>query len=246
MIQVTLKDEFVEDVLGMLSGNLVDVELEEEDLELAYRLAKKTWKQKGNDNLNQSFFAIQTEPDKNEYDIPVEVTDINEVIGSSNDFGFVQEDPFAMASFQETFTYGMGGSVSGDYFFIYDMTKQIIDNNKRYLAIEPNYKFNRRAHKLYLYNPPKTPRTLLLDVYRESTDEEYQEHLWILNWTVAECKQILGRAYRKFGSLPSPTGESQIDGDQLVQEAQREKELLLEEIEHFVDGEPDGLGIWIG
>lgn len=244
-MSVNLSNEFIDDVVTMLSGTLVDVELDTPDIETAYRMAKKTWKQKGSDNLNHSFYQLDVVSGQNEYQLPAEIADVVSVITMSND-AFTMEDPFAMASFQETFTYGMGGGVSADFFYIYDMTRQIIDNNKMYTAEEPNFRFNRRSNTIYLFNPPSVDRKWVLEVYRQSTDEEYQNNLWILNWTIAECKQILGRAYRKFGSLPSPTGESQLDGDTLVQEAQREKELLLEEIDNFVDGDPDGMGVYIG
>lgn len=237
--------EFVEDVSTMLSGSLVDVELNEPDYALAFYLAKRTWQQKGSDNLNLSYLPLTVTPKINAYVLPENVSSVAEVIETKAGFG-AMEDPFAMANFQQTFTYGMGGSVSGDYFMIYDMTKQIIENNKMYLAAEPNYRFNPRTHTLQLHNPPRVERNWLLEVYTTPTDLEYEQVLWILQWTVAECKQILGRAYRKMGSLPSPTGETQIDGDQLVQESQQDKERLLEEIDMFTDGDADGMGIFVG
>lgn len=242
---ITLKQEFIEDVIAMLSGNLVDVELEENDIALAFRLAKKTWQQKGNDNLDHSYVKINMTAGKNLYLFPEEVTDVVSVVrpSSSGNLGYNQ-DPFTFASFQQVYSYGAGGS--GDGFYIYDMMKQVIENNRMYLSDEPNFRFNKRNHQLYLTNPPTNNQKWMFEVYRHSTDDEYQDVLWILNWTVAECKQILGRAYRKLPSLPSPTGESQIDGDQLVQESQQEKERLLEEIENFTDGDADGMGIYVG
>lgn len=244
-MSTVLTEEFKETVISLLSGTLVDVELEDTDVETAYKHAKRTFKHKGNDNLTQSFWKLSVKPKTAQYQLPSEITDVREAITPKSDYSFMGGDPFAMASFQETFTHGMGGSSSGDYFYTYDLTRQIMDNNRIYTASEPSYRFDRRKKALYLMNPPRVEQEWLLDVYRESTDEEYQENLWIINWTVAECKQILGRAYRKFGSLPTPSGESQLDGSDLVQEAQREKEQLLEEIENFTDGDADGMGVYI-
>lgn len=80
----------------------------------------------------------------------------------------------------------------------------------------------------------------------ELGDDHYASIDWIVRWTIAEAKQILGQAYRKFQSVAGPTGEVSLNGDSLISEAQQEKEALLMDIENFVDGAIDYAPIVFG
>lgn len=236
---------FMEKLEVLLSGNLVDVELEPADYQVAFDKAKQTWKQKGNSNLHHGYVVLEMIAHQNSYQLPIEVTDVISVVRRRGAGSLATiDDPFAMAGFQYFFNYN--GNVNGS-FLIYELTSQVLENRRTLRADEPFFKFSRRDKTLFLNNPPKTDQLYYIEVYKELDDIEYEENLWILEWTLAELKHILGRAYRKFGnSLSSPTGESALDGEALVQESREDKERLLEEIDNFTDGDPDGLGIYIG
>lgn len=239
-----ISDQFYDDVIALLSGTLVDVELEKSDVDRAYRMAVKTHKQKGNSNTYAKYIPLEVKAGQKTYQLPEEVNTVTEIIRRRSDSGFTSGDPFVEFGINQMFG-GSSYSHGSSDFMLYDLTKQMLEINETYTASEPNYRFDRHRHVLTLHNPPAHDKTWLMDVYVDETNEFYEESLWILNWTIAECKQMLGRAYRQFGGLPSPSGETQTDGDQLVQESKEEKRELLEEIENFTDGDADGLGIWI-
>ena len=240
-----ITQQFYDEIIFHLSGTLVDVELELEDVDKAFNYALQQYKQKGSDNHDRAFMPLQVEKNKNEYDVPPEVNTINQIIRSKATDGIYPNDPFSNAMVQDYFNHST--TFGGSYFMIYDLTMNIIENHRMYTAEEPNFRYLRSKNKLVLMNPPRTNQTWYIDVYVTLNDAAYEKILWVKDWTIAECKQILGRAYRKFGgNLPSPNGETQPDGNDLVQEAQQEKEALLEQISDFVDGEPDGMPIYIG
>jgi len=239
-----ITQQFYDEIIFHLSGTLVDVELELEDVDNAFKYAKQQYQQKGSDNHDRAFMPLQVEQGVNEYTIPPEVNTINNVIRSKGSDGIYTNEPFSNAMVQDYFNHS---SYGGGYFMTYELTMNMLDNMKMYTAEEPNFRYLRSQDKLILMNPPRTNQTWLMDVYITLADSAYEKILWIKDWTIAECKQVLGRAYRKFGgNLPSPNGETQPDGNDLVQGAQQEKEALLEQIDDFVDGGPDGMAIIIG
>jgi len=53
---------------------------------------------------------------------------------------------------------------------------------------------------------------------------------WIKRFALACAKEILGQIRSKFKSLPGPGGGAQLNGDALIEQATKEKEMLLEEL----------------
>ena len=116
---------------------------------------------------------------------------------------------------------------------------QQIETAKRYMVYDTQFIHDKFKNRITLLKKPELNTTWLLECYLNLTEAEYMNVDWIYRWTLAELKHILGMAYRKFGSLPSPTGETSLNGSEYIQEAQREKEELLDEIQNYTDGEFD-------
>ena len=58
------------------------------------------------------------------------------------------------------------------------------------------------------------------------------------------CKDIVGQAREKFGTIAGPQGGTQLNGGALKTEAKEEMERLEEELKKYVDGsQPMGLVI---
>ena len=69
---------------------------------------------------------------------------------------------------------------------------------------------------------------------------------WIADWSLAECKMMLGEARSKFpGGLPGPGGAVTLNGDALKQESMADKERLLAAINNMEEGNKH-LGFVIG
>lgn len=237
-------EDFYDDVVQALSGYIVDVELDETDVNSAFRLAKKTYQQKGSHNEIRRYVKIPVSRNQYEYDLPKEVKDVVEIVKPRGSFNVA--DPFSHAIFNDLFSNVSGSTGSTNGFIHYDLVLQQLGNIRKYIVYDTPFVQDRTRNKLILRKRPEFDGCWLLDCYLFMTDEEYMDNLWVFNYTVAESKKRLGRAYRKFGSLPSPSGEAQLDGDQLVQEAQEEIRGLNEDIDNFMDGDPDGLGMYIG
>ena len=59
---------------------------------------------------------------------------------------------------------------------------------------------------------------------------------WIRQFTAALSKEVLGQVRSKFGSLPIPNGDVQLNGGELKSESSSEKERLRAELKEMLDG----------
>jgi hypothetical protein len=89
----------------------------------------------------------------------------------------------------------------------------------------------------------------MLWVYNTKPDfsiiEDTYAGQWIKDYSLANCKMMLGQAYEKFGTIAGPQGGTTLNGSSLKQEAQTMMDKLEEDLKNYVDGgEP--LGFIIG
>lgn len=231
---MTVKNDFYEEVIASLGGTLVDVELTPTELDICYKKARRQFIQKGHNSYKRAFYPLSVQTGVVEYQLPESVDTVVKIIKQS--YGFNVEDPFSLASFNDVFSAGWVDS--GD-FLSYEMTLHRIEKWQRYMAYEEQFKLNAFTKKLQLYRRPKKDETWLVEVYHNLEDSEYQQIDWIIRWTIAEAKEMLGIAYRKFGSVAGPTGEVSLNGADYIADARAEKEALLLEIENYVDGDSD-------
>ena len=58
---------------------------------------------------------------------------------------------------------------------------------------------------------------------------------WIRQYTFALSKEVLGLVRSKFGSIPIPNGDLQLNGSDLLSQAQGEKEKLITSLKEMLD-----------
>lgn len=58
---------------------------------------------------------------------------------------------------------------------------------------------------------------------------------WVRQYTLALCKELLGMVRSKFGSVPIPGGELQLDGSDLKSSAKEEKDKLRTDLKEMLD-----------
>jgi len=247
---MALSQEFLDEVETSLGGSLVSVELEPADYEICFKKARRTFYQKGHYGYRRDFYQLPVTKNQQSYsNIPEEIEDVVKVIkptiGSTLSSASV-DDPFSMVAYNQLF-FGQGGTGCQRADFVsYDLAMQMAEERNKYTMQEIQFDYDPFRHTFYALYPPERDENWLLESYRKLDDIELEQIDWIIRWTAAEAKYILGVAYRKFSSLPGPTGETQLDGQSLVQESKDEKQELLEEIDNYVDGAMDYNEITIG
>lgn len=236
---------FIADVTTALGGNLIDVELTQEDFDYALNKAIRIWQQRGNNNLNKKFVPFDVVTDQTTYDITTltgeDVQDITRIVKPRSDGS--SADPFYTSYIQQVWAYR---SQLGDNMLDFELARQNLKSFERYTVHETQFIWNHRTGILELLDLPKADNTWVLEAYCNLTELEYEDHLWVREYAIAESKIILGRAYRKFQALSTPTGETSLDGAEMVAEGKEEQTILLENINDYVDGDPTGAVILMG
>jgi len=241
-----LELDFNNEIVSSLGGNIIDVELKSADFTMAFERAKRVFMHRGNDNFDRKFYGLSVVADQKIYQIPA-TENINQIIriikpGS----GLNASDPFQFQIFQNLFSDAFSGDAGGSSLLTFELSYQFLESIERYTANDQQYIWRKNRGELELLSIPDTDEKWFLEAYASLTDAEYRDVLWIQLYSIAEAKVILGRALRKFSTITTPAGETQMDGEQLVQEGTAEKEKLLTDIDDFVDGDPTGSIIILG
>lgn len=245
---MTIKDDFYEEVITTLGGTLVDVELSERDIDICFKKAKRVFKQQGHNSYRNVFLKLSTtDAVDGVYKLPPMLDTIVSVIPTGGMFSSGGDDIFNQMVYEAMFGKGnIGGCNGSSSTLMYELQQQQMASMKRSMS---------GGGVAFVHDPikntlrlltPTSSSVVVLDAYYDLDDEEYMEIDWIVRWTIAEAKHMLGTAYRKFSGIAAPTGETNLGGQDYISEAKEDKTELLEEIENYVDGSMDYGQITIG
>ncbi len=238
------REDFIDEIQATLGGSLIDVELTPKDFDICFKKAKRMFIQKGHNGYRRTFMSIAVTRSQTVYEIPENIDTIIKIIKPTH--GWTVDDPFAMANYNDVFTNAMSGGAAGADFLSYELTLQLVERWQRYTVYDTQFHHDKFKHTLQFLRAPERATNWIVECYANLEDSEYRDIDWIIRWTTAEAKEMLGIAYRKFGSVAGPTGEVQLGGSEYVQEAKQEKEQLLQDIENFTDGSSDIMEIRFG
>lgn len=232
--------EFFDELQARLGGNLIDVELTYADFRVAFNNAVLTYRYKGNDESIHGYYVLTTIANTQTYTIDTDIDDIVTIFSASPSTSVLATtDPLYYTAIQEIF----GGTTSGTISLIdYELMTQQLEVLQRYTISDIPFFFNRTRHELFFPKSITTANNFVIEVFRRMTDAEYRDHLWIKEYTLAECKIMLGRAYQKFSAISTPAGDNSLNGNELIQEGRDDKERLLNDIKNFVDSDVPGGG----
>lgn len=138
---------------------------------------------------------------------------------------------------------GGGGGGLGDT-FEYALLKQWRDLTRREFSLEPDYYWEQDVQydetddttvlprKLHFFNPGGLSLRASYVCHRKRPLSAItpQDEDWIIDWTTAESKEILGRKRNKHKKIPTAGQLLELDGADLLQEAREEKLALREDL----------------
>lgn len=146
---------------------------------------------------------------------------------------FAQLTGSGMDFFLTYYMQGSGGSFLSDFY----MALGYKDDMERTLGINPSYELVSHLQPngsvkdaIRLYPRPQNAVKVGVKFNRMLTQDEVDAQMWIRKYALAWAKEMLGRIRSKYSSLPSPTGETTLDGSTLITEAQTEKDSLENEL----------------
>jgi len=225
------KTQVYEYVKTMLGDGMIDVELDPKHLQIGLDRALSKYRQRGDSSVEESYMFLTFEADVNNYTMPKEVVNVRQIfrrsIGSRTgmgDGGSVFE-PFNMA-YTNTYllsSQNMGGLAT------YEIFAQYQEMVGRMFGSFINYNYNQSTRKLTIMQRPRGNEQVLIWTYNYRPDfvilQDIYANQWIKDYSLANCKMMMGEAREKFTQIAGPQGGSALNGTAMKAEA---KEMITQ------------------
>jgi hypothetical protein len=228
---------------AMLGEGMVDVELDPVHYETALQRALAKYRQRGDSSVEESYMFLTTIADQNTYILPKEVVEVRSIfrrsVGSrtgSGQGGTIFE-PFNLAY---TNTYLLASSNMGGL-LTYELFAQYQEMIGKMFGAFIEFKWHAQTHKLTVLQRPRTSdEELLLYCYNYRPDigilNDVYAAQWVKDYTLANCKIMLGNAREKFAQIAGPQGGTSLNGTAIKGEGTAEIEKLETDLMQQVAG----------
>ena len=234
---------------AMLGDGMIDVELDPIHYETALNRALGVFRQRSDNAVEESYAFLKLETDKNDYLLPSEIQQVRQIfrrsIGSRSGGGTggTVFEPFNLAY---TNTYLLSSTNMGGL-ATYDMFAGYQEQVGRMFGSFINFTWSPQTKKLVIQQRPRTEEEVMLWVYNTKPDaviiNDVYSGQWIKDYSLANCKIMLGQAREKFTQIAGPQGGTSLNGASLKQEGQADLDRLTVELVNLVSG---GIGYtWI-
>jgi hypothetical protein len=234
----------------MLGDGMIDIELDPNHYETALNRSLAVFRQRSDNAVEESYIFLNLLTDTNEYILPKEIQQVRQIyrrsIGSrtgGGGGGGTVFEPFNMAY---TNTYLLSATSMGGL-LTYELFAQYQELIGKMFGSFINFTWEPSSRKLTIHQRPRGEESVMLQVYNSKPDftiigDTYAGQ-WIKDYTLANCKMMLGQAREKFAQIAGPQGGSALNGAAMKTEAQAEMDKLMEDLKTSVSG---GLGYtWI-
>ena len=226
----------------MLGDGMVDVELDPKHYETALDRALAIFRQRSDNSVEESFAFLTLQLDQNEYILPKEIQVVREIyrrsIGSRSGGGNggTVFEPFNLAY---TNTYLLSSTNMGGL-LTYELFAQYQERVGKMFGSFIQFTWHAQSRKLTIHQRPRSDEELMLWVYNTRPDHailtDTYANIWIKDYTLANCKMMLGQAREKFAGIAGPQGGTQLNGAALKQEAAADIDRLTAELVNSVPG----------
>lgn len=226
----------------MLGDGMIDVELDPDHYKTALDRALGVFRQRSDNAVEESYAFLTLKEDQNEYVLPKEIQQVRQIyrrsIGSrtGNGTGGTVFEPFNLAY---TNTYllsstNMGGLATYELFAGY---QELVG---KMFGSFINFSWQPQSRRLTIMQRPRGDEQVLLWCYNTRPDfniiEDVYAGQWIKDYSLANCKMMLGQAREKFAQIAGPGGGSSLNGAAMKSEATADIERLTKELETLVAG----------
>jgi hypothetical protein len=241
----TLKEEkerVFDYVKAFLGDGMIDIELDPKHFEIALEKALAIYRQRAANSVEDSYAFLDLVQDQNEYILPREVQDVREVfrrsIGSrtgGGDGGTLFE-PFNLAY---TNTYLLSSSSMGGLatYYLFAGYQKLVG---KMFGSFINFAYHPTSKKLVLQQRPQSNERVLLRLYNNRPDFSFLQDtyagIWIKDYTLAQCKIMIGEAREKFGTIAGPTGGTTLNGTAMKAEGKEKAKELEDDLKYDRSG----------
>lgn len=231
--------EIKEYCLTMLGYPVVEIELNEQQLDIAINTALKIIEYYAPREYFQ-YYTFRTTPAKSVYEMPPEVGYIRQVsYRETAEFAFQSTDLDGSLPIEYFYPGGAYASIQGGLidplqpiwgragdWNVYKMYERIFAKSSSALG---GWEYVGGYRHIKLYPIPMKPYGVIVHYMQKCKDWD-QVNMAMLEGSLAHVKMILGRIRSKYASLPGPSGGIQLDGDKLLQEGLEEYKQWKEDL----------------
>jgi hypothetical protein len=227
---------------AMLGEGMIDVELDPVHYDTALDRALSVFRQRSDNAVEESYMMLTLHEDQNDYILPKEVQQVRQVyrrsVGSRSGGGSggTVFEPFNLAY---TNTYLLSSTNMGGL-ATYELFSQYQELIGKMFGSFINFSWQPQSRKMTIMQRPRSEESVLLWVYNIKPDfaiiEDTYAGQWIKDYTLANCKIMLGQAREKFASIAGPQGGTALNGAAMKSEGQTEIEKLTDDLVKLVPG----------
>jgi hypothetical protein len=226
----------------MLGDGMIDVELDPIHYETALNRSLAVFRQRSDNAVEESYAFMTLKQDQNEYILPKEIQQVRQIyrrsIGSrtGNGSGGTVFEPFNLAY---TNTYLLSSTNMGGL-ATYELFSQYQELVGKMFGSFINFTWLPQSRKIIIQQRPRGDEEILLWVYNVRPDfaiiEDTYAGQWIKDYSLANCKIMLGQAREKFASIAGPQGGTALNGSAMKSEGQADLDRLTIELATLVSG----------
>jgi hypothetical protein len=235
-----LKQELFTNLKLRLGDGMVDVELDPEHYEAAYKYAIKVYRQRAQNSTEESYTLMSIQEHTDTYTLPEEFINVRQIfrrtVGLETGPAASSFDPFSSAILN---TYLLNYNYAGGL-ATYEMYAGYIELAARMFGGYVIFTYNPVTKILKLVRDPKGSGEKILiwaDIQKPETVllRDPGAGVWIGDWTLSTLKMTLGEAREKYASIAGPGGGTTLNGTALKAEGKAQQDQLLEDLRRYVD-----------
>lgn len=229
-------------VRAMLGDGMIDVELDPIHYETGLQRALNKFRQRSSNSVEESYMFLELKKDTNDYRLPDEIINVQScfrrTLGSRSGGGTgTQFEPFNLAY---TNTYLLNSTMLGGL-ATYELFAGYQEMVGRMFGAFIEFQWIQHSHTLRILQRPFVEgETLMLRCQNYKPDyvllNDIYSKQWLLDYTLAVCKGMIGEARSKFATIAGPQGGSSLNGADMKTASKEEMTTLEKELENLVPG----------
>lgn len=235
-----LKQELFQNIRYRLGDGIIDLELDPQHFEAAYKYTIKVYRQRAQNSTSESYTLMTTVKDIDTYTLPQEFINVRAIfrrtVGLETGPSSSSFDPFSSAILNTyLLNYNWAGGMA-----TYDFYAGYVELAARMFGGYVIYTFDPVTKTLRIVRDPKGSGERVLiwaDVQRPETVllQDPGAGVWIADFILANLKVIIGEAREKFGSIAGPGGGTTLNGTAMKNEGKEAQKELIDELKRYVD-----------
>jgi hypothetical protein len=222
-----------------LGGGMVDIELDKEHYDMAIDRAISKYRQRSSRAVEESFMILTLSPGESVYTLPQEIIEVKVIYrASAGGVGTTGTnfEPFE-AGYLNMYMLNAARGQGLATFELWMGQRELLGTMFGAYVI---FNWSNTTKRLNLHRSIRASEDVVLHTYNYRPDEDLLADVnagpWLRDYALATGKMSLGQARSKFASLAGPQGGVQLNGNDLIQQAQAELDKLDEALLKYEDG----------